>query len=274
MSDFYEANRQVWDERAALHFRSEFYDVDGFRKGNLSLRPLEIEELGDVRGKSLLHLQCHFGLDTLSWARLGAQVTGADFSEQAVALARGLAAEIGLPARFLCCNIYDLPQHLDERFDVVFTSYGVLAWLHDLPAWGRLIARYLKPGGVFYMAEIHPFLSTLDDEVEHPELRVAYPYFHDPRPMAFEMTDSYAASGANLRHKTHYEWFHSLGEVTSALLDAGLRLEFLHEFPFAVYRALPFLTKRADGWWVLPDDLPPFPMTFSIRARLQVNRGR
>lgn len=261
------ANRKLWDEWAELHIRSEFYDIEGFKAGKTSLRPLEIAELGDVRGKRLLHLQCHFGMDTLSWARRGAQVTGVDFSERAITLARQLAAETGLDARFVCADVYQTPRLLDEQFDIVFTSYGVLAWLPDLLHWGEVISHMLAPGGVFYMAEIHPFANTFDDEIKAPELRLHYDYFHRPQPEEFSADGSYADPQAVLQHKTHYEWTHSLSDVFNALTGAGLRVEFIHEFPFSVYQALPFLEQGPDGWWYPPKELPAAPFTFSLKAR-------
>lgn len=156
-------NRHAWDLRTAAHLDTEFYDVDAFRRGGLSLRGLEREELGDVQGQSLLHLQCHFGLDTLSWARLGATVTGVDFSQDSIAAARSLAAETGIEAAFVCSDIYDLPKALDGEFGIVVTTYGVLPWLPDLAEWGRIVASFLRPGGRFCLVEIHPGQGIVTD---------------------------------------------------------------------------------------------------------------
>ena len=158
-----EAHRQLWDHWTGVHVGSRFYGVEGFEAGASTLCPVEVAEIGEVRGKSLLHLQCHFGLDTLSFARLGARVTGVDLSPKAIEIARGLAGKLGLDARFLACDLYRLGELLDERFDLVFTSYGVLPWLHDLGAWARLVARYLAPGGAFHLVEFHPLLDTFDE---------------------------------------------------------------------------------------------------------------
>ena len=151
-----EVNRRNWNERTPVHVASDFYDVEGFKAGRITLSDLEREGVGDARGRSLLHLQCHFGLDTLSWARLGARVTGVDLSDDAIATARRLNAELGLDARFIRANVFDLPEVLDEEFDVVYTAMGVLVWLPDLTAWARVVARHLKPGGLFYLLETHP----------------------------------------------------------------------------------------------------------------------
>ncbi|MGD8307202.1 MAG: class I SAM-dependent methyltransferase, partial [Ignavibacteria bacterium] len=155
---FFEANRKAWNNKTPYHLKSTLYDLEGFKKGNTSLKFIELAELGNVINKSMLHLQCHFGQDSLSWQRLGAQVTGIDFSEEAINTAKSLNEELNLNAKFICSNIYDLEKHLDEKFDIVFTSYGTIGWLPDLNEWGRLVSHYLKSGGVFYIVEFHTVL--------------------------------------------------------------------------------------------------------------------
>lgn len=261
------ANRALWEEWTAIHETSAFYDLDSFKAGGVRLRDYEIEEVGEVRGKKLLHLQCHFGIDTLSWARLGAVPTGVDFSERAVALARSLAAELGLDARFVHSNIYDLPDVLDERFGVVYTSRGVIGWLPDLRRWAEVVAHFLEPGGVFYVTEGHPVLWTLDDETDEPgALEVRYPYFPRPEPLAFPTQGSYADPTAHVEQPVEYSWVHSMGEVVSEVARAGLRIEFLHEFPFVEW-PVPFLEQRDDGRWWLPEGREgELPLFFSLRA--------
>jgi 2-polyprenyl-3-methyl-5-hydroxy-6-metoxy-1,4-benzoquinol methylase len=263
---FFQTNRARWNELVAIHERSAFYDVDGFRAGKCSLRPLEVDELGDVAGKSLLHLQCHFGLDSLSWARRGARVTGVDFSERAIERARALAAETGLDADFVCANVYDLPAVLPGSFDVVFTSYGVLAHLPDLPRWGQVIAHFLKPGGVFYLAEIHPFALALDDRKACSDLRIGYDYFHTAEPIRWEAPGTYADRDAIVHNSVAYEWAHSLGDVINAVAGTGLRIDFLHEFPFCCFALLPRMERGGDGWYYLPEGMPSVPLLFSLRA--------
>ncbi len=265
MDEYRRANQELWDEWAHVNARSGLYRVDEFKAGKNKLNALERHEMGDVNGLSLLHLMCHFGMDTLSWARLGAEVTGIDFSPEAIRLARELSAETGIPGRFLCSELYELPDHLDEQFDRVFSSYGVLSWLPDLEGWARIVARYLRPGGVFYLAEFHPAAMVFDDAVERAEWRVAYDYFTSG-PVRFDTKGSYADPDAEV-HATHsFEWFYPLGKVISALLAAGLRLEFLHEHPFTVYRQFPFVEPDAEGLWHLPPGLPRIPLMFSLRA--------
>jgi SAM-dependent methyltransferase len=266
MNEYLEANRRRWDELTPIHARSAFYDLEGLRAGGLTLMPLEREELGDVAGKSLLHLQCHFGLDTLSWARLGARVTGVDFSEAAITLARSLSDELDIGAHFICSSLYDLPTVLAGPFDIVFTSYGVLCWLPDLNRWAEVIAHFLRPGGAFYIAEIHPFAMVFYDEDDAEDLEVFYPYFHTTEPLRFEEEGSYAAPEAQVVHKVTYEWQHGLGDVVNSLISAGLRIEFLHEFPYACERMFPFLRQDREGWWRLEGHPGSIPMTFSLKA--------
>lgn len=147
MDQYVQANRTLWNAWTLLHEKSEEYDLAGFRGGRCALKPVELAELGDIEGKSMLHLQCHFGLDTLSWARRGVRVTGVDLSDDAIRLARSLSSELGIPADFIRSDLGDLHLVLDEKFDIVFTSYGVLPWLPDIRAWGETVARFLVPGG-------------------------------------------------------------------------------------------------------------------------------
>lgn len=182
---YFDANRESWNKRTPIHKASVFYGLDGFKKGATSLNKTELEELGDVKGKKLLHLQCHFGMDTLSWAREGAIVTGVDFSEDAIVSARELAEELHLPATFICSNVYDLLQHqeLAGSFDMVFTSYGVIGWLPDLNQWAAVIAFLLKPGGLFYMAEFHPVVWMMDEHFDF----IKY-YYHNAEIIEEDLT--------------------------------------------------------------------------------------
>lgn len=268
MRDEVKGNRELWDALTPVHVKSKFYDLEGFKQGRCSLNPLEVEEVGDVRGKNLLHLQCHFGMDTLSWARRGAKVTGMDFSLPSIEKAKALAAELNLDANFICSDLYDLPEQLKETFDIVFTTGGVLCWLPDLAAWGRVIAKMLKPGGLFYLREFHPFQYCLDDREGVSEARVHYPYFHDGEPLRFPGgEDSDYADPETVVNKDSHEWPYALSNVITALLEAGLTLETFREFPWTTYQALPILKEDADGRWVLPDYPGGFPLMFSLKAR-------
>ncbi len=266
MDEYFAANRRHWDEVVPIHVASDEYDVAAFKAGQTKLKPVELQELGDVRGKTLLHLQCHFGLDTLSWAREGAVVTGIDFSEPALEAARALAAETGIDARFLLSNVYELPNRLDEQFDVVFTSYGALCWLPDIRGWARVAAHFVRPGGTFYLVEFHPMAGIFDDQPGVTELRVRYPYFALANPMRFDDDGTYAGRAAKLEHRTRYEWPHPVSEVVTALIDAGLRIEFLHEFPFTTFPQLPFMVRTGDKTYRLPEHDGSIPLLYSIKA--------
>lgn len=257
-----EANRTNWNERTPVHAASDFYDVAGFKSGTITLKHIEREEVGDVSGKTLLHLQCHFGLDTMSWARLGAQATGVDISNAAIDLARALNEEVGTDARFICSDVYELPNVLTEKFDIVFTSYGVLCWLPDLDRWADVIRRSLKPGGTFYIVEFHPVLTTLEPAASG-EARPFYSYFREE---LFFTGDEPSYAGSDSIASSNYEWQHSLGEIVTALAGAGLSIEFLHEFPFCYYQALPSMVQSKDGWWRFPENNDSIPQMFSIRA--------
>jgi SAM-dependent methyltransferase len=269
-------NHELWDAWTKIHVASAFYDVASFRSGERPIRlaDYEREEVGRVEGRTLLHLQCHFGLDTLSWARLGATVTGVDFSEEAIGAARGLAAELGLAATFVTSDLYRLPDVLDEQFDIVYTSGGVLGWLPDIAHWGRVAAHFVRPGGFLYMTEIHPVAEVFEDEgVEPGELRLAYPYWSHPEPIRFDVKGSYADPEAPTEGLVGYGWDHSLGEILTSLADAGLRLEFLHEFDFVLW-PVGFLVEGEDGRWRLPaGSKGNLPLFFSLKATKPVKGG-
>jgi SAM-dependent methyltransferase len=278
-SEHYAANRASWDERVPIHVASRGYDREGFLRGEKSLCPVEQAEMGDVRGKTLLHLQCHFGMDTLNWARLGATVTGLDFSAPAIEAARALSEESGIPGRFVQTNVYDAHDAIDEQFDVVYTGIGALNWLPDIRAWAQVAAGFVKPGGFLYVYEGHPMLWSLDDERDGTDLVVACPYFERPEPMAWDTDETYV-DGPPLRHTRTYEWNHGLGEIVTAILDAGLRLEFLHEHRELPWKALHWMEPVGDGGpgvdgsrydsrnlWRLPaEQRDRVPLMYSLKA--------
>ena len=268
MSDYLDSNRQLWNAWTRRHLDSAHHqDVATFRAGGLTVRAIEREALGDVRGRMLLHLQCNMGSDTLSWARLGARVTGIDFSEAAIAQARALASEANLPARFLQSDLYalfDQPAILDERFDIVFTSYGALCWLPDLTRWAEIAARFLRPGGTLLLVETHPFAMMVETAGgDGLSLRVNGPYFHATEPLAEPIGGNLAVAGAP---GAVYIWRYSLGEVVTALAQAGLRIERLEEYPLAHYQQFPCLIQGEDGWWRWPTPENTLPMLFAIAA--------
>jgi SAM-dependent methyltransferase len=273
MSSPQELNRRHWDEVTGIHARNNVYGVDDFKAGGCRLHRVEREELGDVSGKTLLHLQCHFGLDTLSWARRGAVATGVDFSPEAIKLARSLAGEVGIDARFIESDVYALKDRLSERFDIVFTSYGVLSWLPNLEEWGRIIGRFLKPNGVFYIIDAHPFIHVFPIDIDitagSKELRPRFPYFHDPAGTRWDINIDYA-DGATKTPPQH-NWQHGMGDVVNALVGAGLRIEHLHEFPYCAWKVVAFAElveafSESHGYYGLPARFPQLPLMFSIKA--------
>ena len=272
MDAYREANRALWNAWTRINLQSEFYDVEAFAAGRgRDLDPVARAGPGDVRGKSLLHLQCHFGMDTIRWARHGATVTGVDFSEEAVTAARTLAARMGVAATFVQSDVYDLPANLTGAFDVVFTSHGVLGWLPDLERWARVIAHFLSPGGTFYIVEAHPLLQIFDDRVAEPALRLLYPYFHGPEPIREEHSGCYSTPDAPIASVEHV-WLHTVSDLINALARAGLRITAFDEYPFLGWRFFPWMEQGADGWWRLPEDprLPhgrgSLPLMFSLKA--------
>jgi SAM-dependent methyltransferase len=270
---YIDANRTLWDAWTKVHETSAFYDLEGFKRGGVRLRDYETEEVGPVAGRDLLHLQCHFGLDSLSWARLGAHVTGADFSAEAIALASSLAAELELDARFVESDIYDLPTRLEGDFDVVYTSGGVLGWLPDIQRWAEVVARFVRPGGIFYVTEVHPVFQAFEyDGVGPGEIKLQYPYWEHATPLSFKVQGSYADRTADVGDLTEHAWNHGLGEIVTALAEAGLRIEFLHEFPFLLWPA-DALVKGDDGSFRLPGELDGrLPLFFSLKASKPAGR--
>jgi len=259
---YFDVNKETWNKKVSIHAESEFYDVEGFKNGKTSLNSYELEELGDVEGKSLLHLQCHFGQDTLSWSRLGAKCTGIDLSNEGINEAQRLNEELGLDAKFVESNLYEVPDKVEGQFDIVFTSYGVVGWLPDLKTWGEIIANKLKKGGVFYIIEFHPIVWMFDFLQTPPKL--TYPYLQS-EVIYEEYQGTYTNSDANITSK-EYGWNHGLGEVISALTSAGLEIEFLHEFEKSPYNSFPDMDKTEDGMFVLKEEQRMIPLLYSIRA--------
>ena len=263
-NSYFEANKKAWNSKTPVHIGSEFYDVENFKKGKTSLKFIELNELGDIKGKSILHLQCHFGMDTLSLARMGAKVTGIDLADKAIEEAKKLNDELKLDAEFICCNIYDLPENLDKKFDIVFTSYGVIGWLPDLKEWGKIISRFLKPGAMFYMIEFHPYLWMFDDEFKYFQ----YSYFLK-EPIEETYSGTYADRNAEITNTT-YGWNHSISEVIASLINNGLEINAMHEFPFSTYDCFPNMITTGEDKYVFKDHKDLIPYLYSIKAAKKV----
>jgi SAM-dependent methyltransferase len=274
---YYEANRARWDESVPIHVASQGYDLDGFLRGEKTLYATEMEEVGDVTGKTLLHLQCHFGMDTLNWARLGAKVTGLDFSLPAVEQARALAEQIGVSdATFVQSDLYAAHDVLHEQFDIVYTGIGALCWLHDIRGWAKVVAGFLKPGGFLYLYEGHPILWAIDNERTDQQLVITQPYFENETPSAWDGEYTYV-DGPPMKNTRDYEWNHGIGEIVTALIEAGLRLDFLHEHQEMAWQGLPWMVSAGDTVdgsrytrreaWRLPDEQrDKLPLMYSLKA--------
>ncbi|MFK8848088.1 class I SAM-dependent methyltransferase [Streptomyces sp. Ac-502] len=269
--DWRAANRAMWDERVPIHLASDYYDQEGFRRDRDVIRDFEAAEVGDVTGKSLLHLQCHIGQDTLSWAHRGAaRVVGLDFSEPAIEAARELAAEVGIGpdrATFLAADVYDAAEAVaatgaPAAYDVVYTGLGALCWLPDIRRWAETAASLVAPGGFLYLAEFHPLTDALDDE---SAARVAHDYFSRDA-WVDESPGTYTDFAAPTVHNRRVEWQHTLGDVVSALAAAGLRLEFLHEHDMTMFQRFGSLQRGDDGYFRLPADRPRVPLMYSLKA--------
>lgn len=267
--DWRRLNRANWDERVPVHLGpGSDYDFAGLRAGNKALRIVD-DELGPVDGLRVLHLQCHIGTDTLALAQRGATVVGLDFSAPALEAARALAAELGLSARarFVQSDVYDAPTALaDERFDLVFTTFGTTCWLPDIQRWAKVVAHFVKPDGTFYFADAHPAAYVFDDLQRGADGRPGFwaPYF-SRAPLVVDETTDYADPTARLENTATHNWIHPLGDTVSALIAAGLRIEWLHEHDAVPWRMFGCQVMGEDGLYRWPDK-PWLPLSYSLRA--------
>lgn len=259
-TDYIEVNRALWNKRTTHHTGSGFYKMDEFLNGASSLNEIELQLLGDVKGKRVLHLQCHFGQDSLSLVRMGAHVTGVDFSEEAINKARELNNTLQLDAQFICADVYNLPQSLQQQFDIVFTSYGTIVWLPDTTRWAEVIASSLKPGGKFVFADFHPVALMHDDDFT----ALKYPYFNSGMIEETE-TSTYADKDAiiNLKSMT---WNHSMSEVVQALIDAGLTLATFREYDYSPYACFGNMIEVSPGKHQVKGMENILPLVYSIEA--------
>jgi SAM-dependent methyltransferase len=258
--DYREINRKSWNNRVDAHMKSAFYAMDDFMIGASSLKEIELNLLGDISGKSILHLQCHFGQDSFSLERLGAHVTGIDLSDKAISTAHELAEKLNSKARFICCDLYDLPSHLQGSFDVVFTSYGTIGWLPDLDKWAQVIAHFLKPGGQFIFAEFHPVVWMFDDQFD----RIAYRYFNSGEIVESE-SGTYADRQAEIQQE-YVMWNHGLGEVINSLVKAGLNLLTLEEFDYSPWNCFSETYEAEPGKFRIQHLQDRIPMVYALSA--------
>ncbi|MGV3697396.1 class I SAM-dependent methyltransferase [Flavobacterium sp.] len=258
--DYLKVNQKTWNEKVDVHIGSDFYENELFLKGKSTLKDIELELLGDLSGKSVLHLQCHFGQDTISFARLGAKATGVDLSDKAIERAKEFNTQLGLDAEFVCCDIYDTPNHIDEKFDIVFTSYGTIGWLPDLDQWAKVVSHFLKPGGKFVMADFHPVVWMYDNDFKE----VFYHYFN-VEPIFEEETGTYADKQAEIENKT-ISWNHPISEILNALIQSGLELDQFNEFDYSPYNCFNKTEEFEPGKFRLAPFGNKIPMVYSILA--------
>ncbi len=252
--DYIKTNKASWDKRTGTHVTSKFYDVKGFLEGKCVLNSIELSELGDVSGKELLHLQCHFGLDTLSWARRGAVVTGVDLSSAAIAMANEIKAKAGLKATFICSDLYHYGAIANTAYDIVFTSYGVVCWLPCIKQWAEVVTKSLNPGGTFYMAEFHPVY----------DIAAGYSYFHNSQPdITAEGTYTENNSGEK---STFVTWTHPLSDVINALISAGIKIEQLNEYPYSPYNCFDGMEEREQGKFYISQAGHDIPLIYTIKG--------
>ncbi|SMP10112.1 class I SAM-dependent methyltransferase [Chryseobacterium profundimaris] len=261
MENYLEINRKSWNAKVETHLKSDFYFVDEFLKGRTSLNSIELELLGNLEDKSVLHLQCHFGQDSISLSRLGAEVTGIDLSDKAIAEAQKLAQKCGTNTRFICTDLYNLPNVLDEKFDIVFTSYGTIGWLPDLNRWAKVISHFLKPDGKLIMAEFHPVVWMFDDDFEG----VKYNYFNE-KPILETYEGTYADPSADIVQE-YVMWNHSLAEVLQSLIDNDLIINQFKEFDWSPYPCFRHVEESEKGKWRISKFGNKLPLVFAIDAQ-------
>lgn len=254
-----EANRKLWNELTSVHLKgSQVYPIEAFKKGKNVLNDIEVEEVGDVAGKSMLHLQCHFGMDTLSWARLGAEVTGVDFSDEAIKAAKNLAAELEISAKFILSDIFTLTDKLKGEFDIVFASYGALYWISDIEKWIQIASSYLKKGGFLYIVDGHPFYHWLNrDETQTDLAKFEYSYF-DRTAQRYNGGSDYA-DPSHIQTLPEYGWHFTISDLINSVSNAGLRINKFNEFP-------SFKIRKDGEIWKPIGDNKNFPVMFSIKA--------
>lgn len=260
MKDYARINKKWWNEVTPIHAKSKLYNLPAFKKGRTSLFTVEREELKSVKGKTLLHPFCHFGMDTLSWARKGAIVTGVDISNKAITTAKKLSQEINVPATFICSDVFELPKILDRKFDIIFMSYGVLCWVPNIKKWAKIMSHFLNEGGTFYITELHPFTNILT-----ADFKIDYKYF-DKGPYIDDSDGTYSDWDAKIHGET-YIWSHTISDVVNALIQQGLKIEFVHEFPYTMYEQFPgFMKKNKKGQYMLQNKKIQIPLLFSLKA--------
>ena len=259
MQEYFDKNKELWNAKVPIHVKSELYDMQAFLAGKSSLDKASLSHLGDIKGKKVLHLQCHFGQDSLSMARMGAKVTALDISDVAIDKARELNVQLGLDAKFVVCNLYDAKEHIQEKFDIVYTSYGTIAWLPDLNKWADIIHHFLVPGGKLVFLEFHPVLDMLNWD----NCNFEYDYFKTKEPYLEITQGTYADPKADIKMKEYF-WNHSMMEVIQGLQSANLKLHTFQEYDYSPYDVFGAMTERADREYIMNKMPVAFPYFYAL----------
>lgn len=259
-TDYFKINEKLWNQRTKSHFDSDFYDNESFLKGRNTLNQAELDSLGSIQGKSIIHLQCHFGQDTLSMARMGAKTVGVDISSEAINRARQMNEHLGLNSEFVCCNVLDTLHHIKEKFDIVFVTFGATCWLPDLKPWAKIISTLLKPNGFLYYHEFHPTFYIIDDTKK----KVGYPYFNTGA-MIETHQGSYTDGSSGIELKEVF-WSHSLSDLLTACMDSGLELKMIKEHDYSPYNCFENMEEIEKGKFVIDINGIRLPHTLEIIA--------
>lgn len=265
--DYKEINRKSWNQRTDIHIGSDFYNNESFIKGRNSLNSIEIDLLGDIKEKSILHLQCHFGQDTISLNRLGAKSTGVDLSDKSIERAKELASTAKSDSTFICSDIYELPNNLDEKFDIVYTGYGAICWLPDLDKWANIISKFLKPNGKFVIVEFHPVIGMLNDD----STKIKYSYFNTG-PIAETIEDTYTDNNTSINFED-VTWNHGISEVINSLIKNGLTIDSFDEFDYSCYNCFSNMEEIAPNKFRFKAFGNQVPMLYSIVATKNKNNS-
>ena len=261
-ADYKQINKDLWNLKVPIHLKSDFYGQKEFEAGKTSLKGIELALLGEIKGKDVLHLQCHFGQDSISMARMGANVTGVDLSDEAIKVAKQLSQDLNVPAEFICSDVYDAPTHIDKKFDIVFSTYGTIGWLPDMERWSKLVKHFLKPGGRLILVEFHPFVWTMDDNFE----KIRYYYFNREEITEVE-EGTYADRYAEIKYAS-ISWNHDFGEVLGSLLKEGLTITNFQEYDYSPYVCFSNLVKLEEDKYQVKGIEGKIPMVYSLVCQL------
>ena len=259
-SNYIALNKNAWNNKTEVHIASEFYDMKGFLEGKSTLNSIELELLGNISNKKILHLQCHFGQDTMTFARMGAQATGIDFSEKAIEKATEFSKQLNLDTTFICCDIYEAPKYLKDQFDIVFTSYGTIGWLPDLDKWAKIVSQFLKPGSQFIMADFHPVVWMYDNDFKE----VFYSYFNI-EPIVEDESGTYADRYSEIEAKT-ITWNHPISETLNALITNGIELNSFNEYDYSPYNCFNNTEEFEPNKFRIKTFENKIPMVYSIKG--------